>query len=76
MLSFVNACAREDEMIFHELSDETRPSGDALVRERPDGEFEIVCTKCGQVLAVAINKRSVYWSGGAVIGHRCGEPKS
>ena len=52
---------------------ESRPDPEAFVRKRADGELDIVCTHCSQVLAVAINERALYFSGGAVIGHRCDE---
>ena len=52
---------------------EIQPSGEAFVRKRADGEFDIVCANCSQVLAVAINERAMYFSGGAIIGHRCGD---
>jgi hypothetical protein len=48
-----------------------KPSGEAVVRKRADGEFDIVCAKCSQALAVAINERALYWAGGVVLRHRC-----
>jgi hypothetical protein len=49
----------------------SEPSGEAVVRKRADGEFDIVCPKWSQVLAVAISERALYWAGGVVLSHRC-----
>jgi len=51
-----------------ESASESRPSFEALIRKRADGEFDIVCKNCSQVLAVAMNERAGPYSAGAVIG--------
>ncbi len=53
----------------------SEPSGEAVVRKRADGEFDIVCAKCSKVLGVAINERALYWAGGVVLSHRCDDPR-
>ena len=41
----------------------SEPSGEAVVRKRADGEFDIVCATWSQVLAVAISEHALYWAG-------------
>jgi hypothetical protein len=51
------------------------PPNEAVVRERSDGQFDVICKKCSQRIAVATTLRGVSFSVGRVIEHRCGVGK-
>ena len=68
-------CYSQRAMPIQLVSDNTPaasgPSGEAVVRKRADGEFDIVCPNCSQVLATAGSEHALYWAGGVVLSHRC-----
>jgi hypothetical protein len=41
------------------------------LRKRPDGQFDVLCTKCSQPIIVGISERGAYYSYPNLLTHRC-----